>query len=917
MTDPARFSQVDVLFAAVLDIPAADRRAFLDEGCGSDRDLRQQVERLLAADASAGAFLAQPAVVPLDLTDGAAQAITPPSRLGPYRLLREIGSGGMGTVYLARRDDAEYEREVAVKILRTGIGEPEAVHRFLAERQILARLEHPGIARLYDGGSTADGRPFLVMELVDGLPLDQYCDQHGLGIDARLALFGRVCAAVQHAHQNLLVHRDLKAANILVTADGEPKLLDFGIAKQLLPGAAPDLTRTGSRVLTPSCASPEQVRGEPISTASDVYSLGVLLYELVAGRSPYRVASDLPHEIERAICEQQPEPPSQALSRRGPGEPSPEAASRARGSRPAALRRRLRGDLDTIVQTALRKDPARRYGSAAELAADLDNHLQHLPVAARPDSLLYRTHKLLRRRRTPVAVAAAAALVAIAFVFGLVEQGRRLAQERDKARYALSFLVDTFRGADPYHTRGARLTAEEILAQGAARVSKELAGQPDVQAAVLDAIGQVRLGLGRADGAEPLLARALELRRQSPGTARLDLAASLEHLAEARYEQSKFAPAEALLREAVALRRREGSAPLALAAALNQLGMTIRAREPSEEVAALQREALGLARGAEGAAGPTLAATLFEMGLFARDKGDYERAERLYRQGLAIEAKLLAPHDPKALRDQAELGVLLLDSGKPKEAEALLRQNLALQRRFLGSGHPHLLSVLSNIGMARQAQGDYVGAEAAYRDALALPRSASGDLDLTRALVLGNLASTLQDQQLTEQSVPLFTEALALRRRILGDRHPLVAQVLLQLARAERMRGRYAEGLELARQSLAIVEGAEGPDHPHVAAIVREMGRNLMAQQDAAAAEPYLRRALDLRRSLPRDHPDVASAQISLALCLFALRRDAEAEGLLHQGRATLVASFGADDPRVQDADQQLADLLKRRQPRG
>jgi len=907
VSEAERYRRIDALFAEALEQPAADRDAFLDTACAGDAELRREVERLLAADEQAGEFLQRPALVP--------PSEEPPRRLGPYRLLREIGSGGMGTVYLAGRDDAEYERNVAVKILRAGIEDEEAVHRFLAERQILARLEHPGIARLYDGGSTEDGRPFLVMELVDGLPLDEYCDGHQLPVDARLDLFLSVCAAVRHAHQNLLVHRDLKPANILVTPEGEPRLLDFGIAKQLGPeGAVADLTRTGSRLMTPSYASPEQIRGEPITTASDVYSLGVLLYELLAGRSPYRAETGLPHEVARAICEQEPERPSQALFRRGPGEPPPETIARARGTRPTALRRKLRGDLDNIARTALRKEPARRYATAAELAADIGSHLHYRPVAAQPDTLLYRIGKLVRRHRVAAAAIVAAMAVVLGFVLGLVEQGRRLARERDKARYALSFLVDTFRQADPYHTRGERLSAEEILAQGAARVSKELAGQPDVQAAVMDAIGQVRLGLGRADAAEPLLARALELRRRSPATVPLDLAASLEHLASARYEQSRFAEAEALLREAVALHRREGSDPVALAAALNQLGMTIRVREPSDEAAALHREALGLARRSEGAGGPTVTATLFQMGLLARDKGDYEDAERLYREGLALQRKALPPADPKALGDQAELAVILLDSGKLREAEALLLENLKIQRQVLGGDHPDLLSTLSNLGMARLSLGDYAGAEDAYRQALALPRSTGRELDLQRALVLGDLASTLQEQGRIDESVALFTEALELRRRILGDRHSLVAQVLLNLARTERIRGHDARGLDLARQSLAIVEETEGPDHPHVAAILREIGRNLMKQGDSAAAEPHLRRALDLRtRSLPAQHPDLASAQISLAMCLFRLHRDQEAQSLLRQGRAILVAKFGAGDLRVRETDEQVEALLRNR----
>jgi serine/threonine protein kinase/Flp pilus assembly protein TadD len=911
MGDPAHFQRLDALFDAALERPPAERAAFLDAACAGDAGLRREVERLLAADARASRFLEQPAVSPSSPRESPEPPL--PRRLGSYLLLREIGGGGMGVVYLARRDDEQYEREVAVKILRAGSRDTEAVHRFLAERQILARLEHPDIARLYDGGTTEDGRPFLVMELVDGVPLDEYCDLHALPVDARLALFRRVCAAVQYAHQNLLVHRDLKPANILVTAGGEPKLLDFGIAKQLAPEGADtagtDLTRTGSRLMTPSYASPEQIRGEPITTATDVYSLGVVLYGLLTGRGPYRVASGLPHEIEHAICDQEPERPSQALFRRGDPAPEtpPETIAHARGTRPAALQRKLRGDLDTVVLTALRKEPARRYASAAELAADLDRHLQYLPVAARPDTLLYRTRKLLRRRQKTVAAAVVAAVVALGFVLGLVEQGRRLAREGDKARYALSFLVDTFREANPYETERGSLTAGEILEEGSTRVSRELGNRPAVQAAVMDAIGQAQLGLGRADAAAPLLARALELRRRAGDTEPLELATSLEHLAGARYEQSAYPEAEALLREAVALRRREGSDPEALAAALNQLGQAVAVRDAvTKEVEALHREALSLAHRAEGAAGPLVAESLILLGRRAGDQGDYERAERLYREGLAVQRKVFGATHPKTIREAAALAVILLDGGKPKEAESLLLENLALQRQVLGNNHPDLLYTLSNLGKARQNQGDSAGAEAAYRQALALPRTSSSDASVLHAAVLTNLASVLLAQGRIEESMPLLTEALELRRHALGDRHPLVGQILLHLARAERLRKHFPEGRALAQQALAIVEEAEGADHPHVAFPLREIGNNFMDQGNAAAAEPYLRRTLDVRlHSLSAGHPDVAKAQVALAGCLIELGRKAEAEILLRKARATLLA--GADGERVKEIDDLLA----------
>jgi serine/threonine-protein kinase len=529
--DTSRWREVDRLFEGALDLPEQDRSPFLDRGCGADRSLRAEVERLLVADVGQGGeFLERPLIELLEL-DGEREGET---RLGPYRLLEALQSGGMGTVYAATRDDDQYNRRVAIKVLRAGLADGEAAHRFRFERQILARLEHPHIARLYDGGETSDGRPYLVMELIEGQQLDVYCDRNRLTLEARLGLFRKVCGAVQHAHQSLLVHRDLKPSNILVGADGEPKLLDFGIAKQLEPSAsarADDLTRTGVRVMTPSYASPEQVRGEAITTASDVYSLGVLLYELVSGTGPYPIAGLPLHEIEDAICERPPERPSRAFD---PGAPNGEEIAHARGLAPRALRRRLQGDLDNIVLMALRKEPHRRYPSAASLAEDVQRHLRDLPVAARPDTVTYRLRKLARRRRETLAAAALLLLLATGFGAHLRTQSRRQEAERDKAESALSFLVETFTAANPYENGGEHPTAQDLLDRGAARAATELANQPRVQAALLDAFGRVNAGLARPALARAQLERALELRRKSYGPGSTEVAETLEHLARVR-----------------------------------------------------------------------------------------------------------------------------------------------------------------------------------------------------------------------------------------------------------------------------------------------------------------------------------------------------------------------------------------------
>ncbi|HXU33110.1 MAG TPA: serine/threonine-protein kinase [Thermoanaerobaculia bacterium] len=914
------WSQVDRLFAEALDRPTAERPVFLEAACAGDTALRGEVEQLLAADAEGRGFLERPPDELLRLTlDDPEES----GHLGPYRLLRKIGSGGMGTVYLARREDEHFRRDVAIKFLRFGLAGTQAFHRFVAERQILARLEHPNIARLYDGGSTDDGRPYLVMERVEGLPLDLYCDRHRLTIDQRLVLFQKICAAVQYAHQNLLVHRDLKPANILITPEGEPKLLDFGIAKQLAPEEDDVLLRTriGLRLLTPRYASPEQIRGEAITTASDVYSLGVLLYELLSGRSPYPASALPQYEIERAICEEEPERPSLAVSR--PEPPSLAEIAAARRLRPQALVHRLSGDLDNIVLMALRKQPRRRYGSASQLSLDLERHLGNLPVTARSDTLRYRTRKFARRHRAAVAATAAVILVAAGFVASLIAQRRRLGEERDKARYALSFLVDTFKQADPYQTKGEKLTARDILDQGADRVSREVAGQPDVQAAVMDAIGEVNLGLGRYAEAEPLLVRSLALRRQAPGPDSLDVADSLEHLAELRNERSDRTGAEKLLREALAIRRLyPGDNDLAVARTLNRLGANLVDRGVSPEAApaieAIHREALTIARRVERPEGLTVVETFFALAHLQQAKGSYAEAESLFREGLAVERKALGDRDPRLYRDQAELGGILLDAGKLKEAEVVLRPCLARQRTILSGAHPDLVTTLDSLAVVLDQQGRHVEAEPLHRELLPLVSAQYGPAHWRVAAAQVNLASNLEGQGKGQgEAIHLYEQALEIRRRTLGEKDWQVGQVLLLLAQLYRYDKKFPKALGLALEAHAILETGEGPDHPYVAHALREIGRIYLAQGRLADAEPYLRRCLEIRsKKLEARHPDLAKAQISLARCLIGLGRYDEAAPLLREARTTLITVYGADHEVVRAPEELLAEIERARAKR-
>ena len=494
------WQRIEEIFQSALDHAPQQRAAWLDEACAGDLELRSEVASLLAAHESGDRSFTRPtafteAMKVLEQQTAASQA---GRRIGPYRVIRELGRGGMSRVYLAARADQAFEKQVAIKVVEHGLDTEEVTQRFQSERQILARLDHPNITRILDGGTTDDGLPYLVMDYVEGEPIDRYCQARGLDVVARLRLFQGVCAAVQYAHQNLIIHRDIKPGNVLVTRDGVPRLLDFGIAKLISAEAQPsDVTRTVLRRLTPEYASPEQVRGEALTTASDVYSLGVLLYRLLVGHSPYRGRATTATVLERQICEEEPERPSVAAAR-ADGSP-------AREGTPEKLRRRLEGDLDNIVLMALRKEAQRRYASVEQLSQDLDRHLANLPVIARPDRAAYRTAKFIRRHRAGVAATAAIAVLLIAGVVGTswearvarAERARAQQQFNDVRRLATSFL---FEFNNSIQNLPGATSARELLVQRALEYLSKLARQSQGDPALQRELAEAYLKVGDLQG---------------------------------------------------------------------------------------------------------------------------------------------------------------------------------------------------------------------------------------------------------------------------------------------------------------------------------------------------------------------------------------------------------------------------------
>ncbi|HYW72324.1 MAG TPA: serine/threonine-protein kinase, partial [Pyrinomonadaceae bacterium] len=613
---PERYRQVKHLLAAAAECDTGERGSFLVEACHGDEALRLEVESLLQHAEPASQFFAESAFAV------ATRVLTEPDsavgrRIGPYRIKKEIGRGGMGVVYLASRDDEQYQKDVAIKIIKRGMDSEAVVRRFLNERQILAQLEHANIARLIDGGTTGDGVPYFVLEYVDGTPIDEYCEAHNLSTAARLHLFLEVCSAVQFAHQNLVIHRDIKPGNVLVTTAATPKLLDFGIAKVLHPDASsPEQTMTALRVMTPDYASPEQVRGETITTSSDVYSLGVVLYELLTGARPYRIQSKTPEAIARVISLEEPVRPSAAVRTPGAGLPASVGNHEKgkAGTLNAAHRQSLRGDLDNIVLMAMRKEPARRYQSVAQFAEDVRRHLDGLPVIARKDTYTYRTTKFIQRHKTAVAAAALIVLTLIAGVVATIRQAERATAqsqlataERDHARREAAkaerinkFLQGLISYANPsWYAAGAGRRGDvkvlDALNDAAGRIDSELKDEPEVRAELHHTIGDTYRALGFNDEAEQHLRAALDIYRQVYGDRHPKVAEGLYYLGGVLFLKGDHAHAEAAHRQAIALMREVDPDNVNLPYMLEDLGgMLAGKKDPAGE--SLLNEALALFR---------------------------------------------------------------------------------------------------------------------------------------------------------------------------------------------------------------------------------------------------------------------------------------------------------------------------------
>jgi tetratricopeptide (TPR) repeat protein/predicted Ser/Thr protein kinase len=893
--EPERLRQIEQLFHAALEVEKNRQTDFLREACGADESLRREVESLLVYRSKAENFIEQPAMelaaqgiaedevqahireaVATERGSGTGPMYWPPTHIGSYRVLRVLGEGGMGVIYEAEQEQPR--RTVALKVIKPGMTSPELLRRFEQESRALARLQHPTIAQIYEAGTADTGfgpQPYFAMELIHGRSLREYAEEHRLNTGQRLVLMIRICEAVQHAHQRGLIHRDLKPGNILVDETGQPKILDFGVAR--VTDSDVESTRQtdlGQLVGTLAYMSPEQALGDPleVDTRSDVYALGVILYELLAGRLPYDLSRKT-HEAARTIQEEDPTPLS-------------------------SISRVYRGDIETIVAKALEKDKARRYPSASGLAADIQRYLKDEPIAARPPSASYQLRKFARRNKALVAGVAAVFVVLIGGVIASTweaTRARRAEQaattEAAKAKAVNDFLQNDLLAQASANTQARQDTKPDpdmkvrtALDRASARITGKFNRQPEVEAAVRDTMGQTYMDLGLYPEARTQWERALELHRRVLGPKNPETLKTISRLGRTALLQGKYPEAEALLSQTLEMQRRVGAMHPDTLGSMNNLANVYLEQGKYAQAEALFSQTLEIERRMLGAEHPNTLGFMNNLALVYVRQGKYAQAEALQGQALEIRRRVLGAEHPDTLGSMNNLARVYYYEGKHAQAEALHSQTLGMKRRVLGPEHPSTLLSMNNLANVYLDQGKYAQAEALYSQTLEIRRRVLGAEHPDTLYSMNNLALVYSYEGKYAQAQALDSQALGIKRRVLGPEHPETLISMNILALVYSYEGKYAQAEALYSQTLEIERRVLGPEHPKTLGTLSDFASMYQRRGKYGLAETHAAQALTGRRHvLGSEHPETMTAAVDLALAYLSQGRFAESEPLARE----------------------------------
>jgi serine/threonine-protein kinase len=859
---PAEWTVLQDIVNTAADLDAAQRSAYLDEVCAGQPQLRSRADSLLAALASdessfIGAVIQQAASATVDGDLPAAG-----TRIGPYRIQSVIGRGGMGVVYEAFRDDDQYRMRVAIKVAVIGLLSRNLIQRFRNERQILANLDHPNIARLLDGGTTDGGLPYVVMELVEGQPIDAYCQQRQLTVRQKLALFVQVAKAVHYAHQKLVVHRDLKPENILVTGHGEPKLLDFGIAKLLgldHEGAPQAITAEIGRIMTPEYASPEQIRDEPVTTATDVYQLGVVLYQLLTSRLPFKASPSSLVRLEQEICEREPARPG------------------------------IDNDLDLVILKAMEKEPARRYASAGEFAADIERYLSGFPVEARPASWVYVTRRWVRRHRLASIAAVFFLLLLTGSIIGMAILTRRAQTEAKTANQVTDFLVSLFDSNDPRNGRGDQITARELLDRSAPRIDASLKDSPEVRARLLDTMGGIYTRLGSFKEADRLLNESIELRRKVLRREDRDLASALSNLADNTANLGQLAEAEKLYREVLRINRKILSPDDDdLAASIANLSSVLFEEDKLQEAETLNVQAVEMRKRILGVDAPDTLITMNNLETVYMQEGQYVKAEALARDVLNRRLRTENQWHPDLGYSWSNLAGVLMALGRFDEAESAARKGLEIRLKAYPAEHPQIQWGRIKLAEVLNAAGKTTEAGQMAQQALDQLLKSVGPDTTNTAFAKQALATSLLEQGDAAGARKLFTEVLAVREKSLQPGSVHIALSWLRLAEADMALKNFPLAATEAERAAGMYQATLGPANVFLAGVRTVQAEIEAAEEHWPQSQSLAQKALDLcRATLPPDHPDTARAQSALGWALWKQDNPAQAGPLLEAACAT------------------------------
>lgn len=830
--DSARWERIQSLFHDAADLPPSKQRTFLEAACGADKELVAEVLAMLDQDASGHSLLDRSLA---DIAQETLAKSVPPSLIlkefGPYRILKLLGEGGMGVVYLAERTDLG--THVAIKILRDAWLSPARRERFASEQRTLAQLNHPSIARLYDADTLDDGTPWFVMEYVDGVPLTQYCREHECSVEQRLQLFRSVCEAVQHAHGNAVIHRDLKPSNILVKSDGSVRLLDFGIAKQLESLDLPvDQTMTGLRLMTPAYASPEQIRGDPVGISTDVYSLGVVLYELLAGQLPFDLSGLTPAEAATIIAEHEPGKPSTAVRRTA----DPKASLHA-----LSLSQTTWADLDVLCLSAMHKDPLRRYRSVEALIRDVDHYLNGEPLEARPDAWRYRIGKFVRRNRRVVAATA----MIFAVIVGLVTFFTvRLAKARDTALAEAArteriqqFMANLFQGGDEAAGPSDSLRVITIVDRGV-QEAKTLNSDPKVQAELYEELGGIYQKLGKFEPADSLLRSALEQRKSLFGADSSEVGESLTALGLLRSDQAQLEEAEQLARQGLAMtKRRLPPNHPAVAKATLAFGKVLAERGSYDQAIVALDEAVRL-QSAPGVAPADLASSLSTLADAHYRAGHYDICKPLYTRVLEMHRQIYGTRHPLVADDLGSLAAVQRDLGYYSEAEGFDRQALDIVQSYYGNNHPRTAARLTALAECFTYQKKYDEAVSALEQALAIQEHVYGPAHPSVAETLNELGNVASGRERLDEAEARFRRAVDIYRTVYGDHHYLVATALSNVASISFDKKDYPRAEQLFRDVVRRYQETLPADNVNTGIAHVKLGRTLLREKHYKDAEP-------------------------------------------------------------------------------